>query len=130
MMMSCELHASFGASTGIVLCTLYPGCVADTPLFLNAPRLFQKIFPRFQKNITKGYVLQHVSGIGSLRSWQTPGSGNPASSGVGATARSPAQRPLRKACLPKRPMRRGARRIGISAQAWSGLIPHRQMNVS
>eukprot|EP01035_Chromulina_nebulosa_P045855 gene45855-biopygen31719 len=41
---------------------LYPGCVADTPLFRNAPPLFQKIFPWFQKNITKGYVSQPLSG--------------------------------------------------------------------
>lgn len=62
MMMSCELHTRYHASTGIVFSTLYPGCVADTPLFRNAPRLFQKIFPWFQKNITKGYVSQPLSG--------------------------------------------------------------------
>jgi protochlorophyllide reductase len=62
MMMSRELHARFHDSTGIVFSTLYPGCVADTPLFRNAPRLFQKIFPWFQKNITKGYVSQPLSG--------------------------------------------------------------------
>ncbi len=56
MMMSRELQARFHAQTGIVFSTLYPGCVADTPLFRNAPRLFQKIFPWFQKNITKGYI--------------------------------------------------------------------------
>lgn len=62
MMMSRELHARYHATTGIVFSTLYPGCVADTPLFRNAPRLFQKIFPWFQKNITKGYVSQPLSG--------------------------------------------------------------------
>jgi len=62
MMMSRELHTRFHAGTGIVFSTLYPGCVADTPLFRNAPRLFQKIFPWFQKNITKGYVSQPLSG--------------------------------------------------------------------
>jgi len=62
MMMSRELHARFHDSTGIVFNTLYPGCVADTPLFRNAPPLFQKIFPWFQKNITKGYVSQPLSG--------------------------------------------------------------------
>jgi len=62
MMMSRELHTRFHADTGIVFNTLYPGCVADTPLFRNAPRLFQKIFPWFQKNITKGYVSQPLSG--------------------------------------------------------------------
>ncbi len=62
MMMSRELHARHHAATGIVFSTLYPGCVADTPLFRNAPRAFQKIFPWFQKNITKGYVSQPLSG--------------------------------------------------------------------
>jgi protochlorophyllide reductase len=62
MMMSRELHARHHADTGIVFSTLYPGCVAETPLFRNAPRLFQKIFPWFQRNITKGYVSQPLSG--------------------------------------------------------------------
>ncbi|MEM1133572.1 MAG: protochlorophyllide reductase [Pseudomonadota bacterium] len=62
MMMSRELHARYHEKTGIIFNTLYPGCVADTPLFRNAPPLFQKIFPWFQKNITKGYVSQPLSG--------------------------------------------------------------------
>lgn len=62
MMMNRELDARYHDSTGIVFSTLYPGCVADTPLFRNAPPLFQKIFPWFQRNITKGYVSQPLSG--------------------------------------------------------------------
>lgn len=62
MMMSRELHARYHASTGIVFATLYPGCVADTPLFRHAPQAFRTIFPWFQKNITKGYVSQPLSG--------------------------------------------------------------------
>lgn len=62
MMMSRELHARYHASTGIIFATLYPGCVADTPLFRHAPKAFQTIFPWFQKNITKGYVSQPLSG--------------------------------------------------------------------
>jgi protochlorophyllide reductase len=62
MMMSRELHTRHHANTGIIFSTLYPGCVADTPLFRNAPPVFQKIFPWFQKNITKGYVSQPLSG--------------------------------------------------------------------
>ena len=62
MMMSRELHARFHGSTGIVFSTLYPGCVADTPLFRHAPAAFRRIFPWFQKNITKGYVSQPLSG--------------------------------------------------------------------
>ncbi len=62
MMMSRELHTRFHTSTGIIFSTLYPGCVADTPLFRHAPAAFQRIFPWFQKNITKGYVSQPLSG--------------------------------------------------------------------
>jgi protochlorophyllide reductase len=62
MMMSRELHRRYHDSTGIVFNTLYPGCVADTPLFRNSYPLFQKIFPWFQKNITGGYVTQELSG--------------------------------------------------------------------
>jgi protochlorophyllide reductase len=56
-----ELHKRF-KDTGIAFTSLYPGCVADTPLFRNAPEAFQKIFPWFQKNITKGYVSQELAG--------------------------------------------------------------------
>ncbi|OBV11559.1 protochlorophyllide reductase [Erythrobacter dokdonensis] len=62
MIMSRELHARFHDKTGIIFATLYPGCVADTPLFRHAPKAFQTIFPWFQKNITKGYVSQPLSG--------------------------------------------------------------------
>jgi protochlorophyllide reductase len=57
-----ELHRRFHSTTGITFTSLYPGCVADTPLFRNAPKLFQKIFPWFQKNITGGYVTQELAG--------------------------------------------------------------------
>lgn len=62
MIISRELHRRFHAETGIVFNTLYPGCVAETALFRNAPKLFQRIFPWFQKNIIKGYVSQPLSG--------------------------------------------------------------------
>lgn len=57
-----ELHRRYHESTGITFSSLYPGCVADTPLFRNHYPLFQKLFPLFQKNITKGYVSQELSG--------------------------------------------------------------------
>jgi protochlorophyllide reductase len=62
MITSRELHRRHHARTCIVFNTLYPGCVADTPLFRNTPRAFQVIFPWFQKNITKGYVSQELAG--------------------------------------------------------------------
>ena len=57
-----ELDRRYHESTGIVFTSLYPGCVADTPLFRNHYPLFQKIFPWFQKNITGGYVSQELAG--------------------------------------------------------------------
>ena len=57
-----ELHRRLHGPTGIVFSSLYPGCVADTPLFRNSYPLFQKIFPWFQKNITGGYVSQELAG--------------------------------------------------------------------
>ncbi|MGB3532496.1 MAG: protochlorophyllide reductase [Microcoleaceae cyanobacterium] len=57
-----ELHRRYHESTGITFSSLYPGCVADTPLFRNHYPLFQKIFPWFQKNITGGYVSQDLAG--------------------------------------------------------------------
>jgi protochlorophyllide reductase len=62
MITSQELHRRLHGSTGIVFSSLYPGCVADTPLFRNTPRAFQKIFPWFQKTITGGYVSQALAG--------------------------------------------------------------------
>jgi protochlorophyllide reductase len=57
-----ELHRRYHESTGITFSSLYPGCVADTPLFRNHYPLFQKLFPWFQKNITGGYVSQDLAG--------------------------------------------------------------------
>jgi len=57
-----ELHRRLHDSTGIVFTSLYPGCVADSPLFRNTPTAFRTIFPWFQKNITGGYVSQALAG--------------------------------------------------------------------
>jgi len=57
-----ELHRRLHGETGIVFTSLYPGCVADTPLFRNTPAAFRTIFPWFQKNITGGYVSQALAG--------------------------------------------------------------------
>ena len=62
MIMNREFHRRLHDKTGVVFNTLYPGCVAETALFRYAPPLFQKIFPWFQKNITKGYVSQPLAG--------------------------------------------------------------------
>jgi protochlorophyllide reductase len=62
MITSQELHRRLHDGTGIIISSLYPGCVADTPLFRHTPKAFQTIFPWFQKNITGGYVSQALAG--------------------------------------------------------------------
>ena len=57
-----ELHQRLHQQTGITFSSLYPGCVADSPLFRHTPKAFQTIFPWFQKNITGGYVTQALAG--------------------------------------------------------------------
>lgn len=57
-----ELHRRYHESTDITFSSLYPGCVAETPLFRNHYPLFQKLFPLFQKYVTGGYVSQDLAG--------------------------------------------------------------------
>jgi protochlorophyllide reductase len=62
MLTMLEMHRRYHAETGIIFNALYPGCVAESALFRDAPKLFQTIFPFFQKNITGGYVTEEESG--------------------------------------------------------------------
>ncbi len=57
-----ELHRRLHEKSGILFTSLYPGCVADTPLFRYTPKLFRFIFPLFQRLITGGYVSQARAG--------------------------------------------------------------------
>ncbi len=56
-----ELHRRYKDSS-ILFSSLYPGCVANTKLFRNTPKLFQILFPWFQRLITGGYVSQRLAG--------------------------------------------------------------------
>jgi len=56
-----ELHRRFNSSS-ILFSSLYPGCVANTKLFRNTPKLFQWLFPWFQKLITGGFVSEALAG--------------------------------------------------------------------
>ncbi len=62
MLTMMEMHRRYHRETGIIFNALYPGCVAESSLFRDAPKLFQVIFPLFQKNITGGYVSEAESG--------------------------------------------------------------------
>ncbi|HGY5536444.1 MAG: protochlorophyllide reductase [Prochlorococcus sp.] len=57
-----ELHRRLHEDTGILFTSLYPGCVADTPLFRYTPKLFRFLFPLFQRLVTGGYVSQARAG--------------------------------------------------------------------
>lgn len=57
-----EMHRRFSASKNITFNTMYPGCIAETPLFRNHYPAFQKLFPAFQKYITGGYVSVEEAG--------------------------------------------------------------------
>jgi protochlorophyllide reductase len=57
-----ELHRRYYDSRNITFSSLYPGCVATTPLFRNHYPLFQKLFPLFQKYITGGFVSEELAG--------------------------------------------------------------------
>lgn len=57
-----ELHRRYHEATGITFSSLYPGCVAESPLFRNHYPLFQKIFPWFQKKVTGGYISEAEAG--------------------------------------------------------------------
>lgn len=62
MMMSNFLHAKYNKLTGISFSSIYPGCIAESPLFREKREWFRKYFPIFMKYITGGYVSEHEAG--------------------------------------------------------------------
>jgi protochlorophyllide reductase len=57
-----ELHRRYHKSHGVTFSSLYPGCVATSALFRDHYRLFQILFPVFQKYITGGFVSEEEAG--------------------------------------------------------------------
>eukprot|EP00982_Pelagococcus_subviridis_P015674 31418-Pelagococcus_subviridis.AAC.7 len=57
-----EMNRRWHEETGITFSTMYPGCIADTPLFRNHTPIFRFLFPLIQKYITKGYVTMEEAG--------------------------------------------------------------------
>ena len=57
-----EMNNRWHESSGITFSTMYPGCIADTPLFRNHTPVFRFLFPLIQKYITKGYVTMSEAG--------------------------------------------------------------------
>lgn len=57
-----EMSARWHEETGITFSTMYPGCIADSPLFRNHTPTFRFLFPLIQKYVTKGYVTMSEAG--------------------------------------------------------------------
>jgi len=62
MMMSNVLHSKFNKLTGIAFSSIYPGCIAESPLFREKREWFRKFFPVFMKYITGGFVSEQEAG--------------------------------------------------------------------
>eukprot|EP00538_Stauroneis_constricta_P011407 CAMPEP_0119546770 /NCGR_PEP_ID=MMETSP1352-20130426/1039_1 /TAXON_ID=265584 /ORGANISM="Stauroneis constricta, Strain CCMP1120" /LENGTH=660 /DNA_ID=CAMNT_0007591497 /DNA_START=55 /DNA_END=2037 /DNA_ORIENTATION=+ len=62
MMMSNLLHYKYHKQTGIAFSSLYPGCIAESPLFREKRSWFRQYFPIFMKFITGGFVGEHEAG--------------------------------------------------------------------
>ena len=57
-----EMSDRWHEETGVTFSSMYPGCIADTPLFRNHTPTFRFLFPLIQKYITKGYVTMSEAG--------------------------------------------------------------------
>lgn len=62
MMTARELHRRYHDATGITFNTMYPGCIAETPLFREKRSWFRTLFPLFMKYVTGGYVSEAEAG--------------------------------------------------------------------
>ena len=63
MMTSNLLHDKYHRQTGIAFSSIYPGCIAESPLFREKRPWFRKYFPVFMKFITGGYVGEEEAGM-------------------------------------------------------------------
>ena len=55
MMMANYLHYKYNKLTGVSFCSIYPGCIAESPLFREKRAWFRTYFPIFMKFITGMY---------------------------------------------------------------------------
>jgi protochlorophyllide reductase len=62
MMMANFLHTKYNRLTGVSFSSMYPGCIAESPLFREKRPWFRKYFPIFMKFITGGFVGEHEAG--------------------------------------------------------------------
>jgi protochlorophyllide reductase len=62
MMTANYLHYKYHKLTGVSFCSMYPGCIAESPLFREKREWFRTYFPIFMKFITGGFVGEHEAG--------------------------------------------------------------------
>mmetsp|Transcript_11932 Transcript_11932/g.28671 ORF Transcript_11932/g.28671 Transcript_11932/m.28671 type:complete len:586 (-) Transcript_11932:90-1847(-) len=62
MMTANYLHSKYHKLTGISFSSMYPGCIAESPLFREKRAWFRTYFPTFMKFITGGFVGEHEAG--------------------------------------------------------------------
>ena len=62
MMMANMLHEKYHRATGISFSSIYPGCIAESPLFREKRPWFRKYFPIFMRYITGGFVGEPEAG--------------------------------------------------------------------
>lgn len=62
MMISNVLHAKYHKLSGVSFSSIYPGCIAESPLFREKRKWFRKYFPIFMKFITGGFVSEQEAG--------------------------------------------------------------------
>eukprot|EP00746_Dinoflagellata_sp_MGD_P162316 gnl/MRDRNA2_/MRDRNA2_89823_c0_seq1.p1 gnl/MRDRNA2_/MRDRNA2_89823_c0~~gnl/MRDRNA2_/MRDRNA2_89823_c0_seq1.p1 ORF type:complete len:733 (+),score=184.98 gnl/MRDRNA2_/MRDRNA2_89823_c0_seq1:79-2277(+) len=61
-MTSNMLHERFHRSTDIAFSSIYPGCIADSPLFQEKREWFKKYFPTFLKQLSEGFISEEEAG--------------------------------------------------------------------
>eukprot|EP01031_Cornospumella_fuschlensis_P030073 gene30073-36321_t len=62
MMTANMLHLKYHKASGIAFSSLYPGCMAESPLFREKRPWFRKYFPVFMRHITGGFVSETEGG--------------------------------------------------------------------
>eukprot|EP00287_Rhodomonas_sp_CCMP768_P006224 CAMPEP_0196725642 /NCGR_PEP_ID=MMETSP1091-20130531/7121_1 /TAXON_ID=302021 /ORGANISM="Rhodomonas sp., Strain CCMP768" /LENGTH=602 /DNA_ID=CAMNT_0042067941 /DNA_START=189 /DNA_END=1997 /DNA_ORIENTATION=+ len=57
-----EMNKRYGKTRGLTVNAMFPGCIAESPLFRQKRGWFRWLFPRFQKYVTKQFVPEEVAG--------------------------------------------------------------------
>lgn len=76
MMLANILHAKYHKLTGIAFSSIYPGCIAESPLFREKRAWFRQFFPIFMKYITGGFVGEEEAGQRLMQVAHDPRCGN------------------------------------------------------